>query len=99
MTRNYLDWLTIIPWEKYTDENFDIDNASKILSEDHYGMKDVKVRNDAGIASLHHTLIGPRARVYCCWVAPKEGAREDYLLCWPARRRQDKVSVAGYHIV
>ena len=43
MTRNYLDWLTLVPWDKYTEENFDLDNARKILDEDHYGMKDVKV--------------------------------------------------------
>jgi ATP-dependent Lon protease len=43
VTRNYLDWLTGIPWDKYTQESFDIEKASKILDEDHYGMKDVKV--------------------------------------------------------
>ena len=42
--RNYLDWLTIMPWGVMTDDNHDISAARTILEEDHYGMKDVKDR-------------------------------------------------------
>uniref|UniRef100_A0A0N4ZID6 Lon protease homolog, mitochondrial n=1 Tax=Parastrongyloides trichosuri TaxID=131310 RepID=A0A0N4ZID6_PARTI len=42
--RNYLDWLTNIPWGKTSEESMDIEKAIKILDEDHYGMKDVKDR-------------------------------------------------------
>lgn len=42
--RNYLDWLTSIPWGKTSEENMDLDRAETILNEDHYGMKDVKER-------------------------------------------------------
>ncbi|KAM2468619.1 hypothetical protein FF1_010277 [Malus domestica] len=44
VTRNYLDWLTSIPWGNYSDENFDVLRAQKILDEDHYGLSDVKER-------------------------------------------------------
>jgi Lon-like ATP-dependent protease len=44
VTRNYLDWLTSIPWGKTTEDNFDLAHAQAILDEDHYGMKDVKDR-------------------------------------------------------
>ncbi|BBG96586.1 lon protease 1 [Prunus dulcis] len=44
VTRNYLDWLTSIPWGNYSDENFDVLRAQKILDEDHYGLTDVKER-------------------------------------------------------
>ncbi|KXS21509.1 ATP-dependent protease La [Gonapodya prolifera JEL478] len=44
VTRNYLDWITQIPWGKYADENFDIAHAAKVLDEDHYGLKEVKDR-------------------------------------------------------
>jgi len=44
VTRNYLDWLTQIPWGMQSVENFDIKNAMKVLDEDHYGLKDVKDR-------------------------------------------------------
>ncbi|XP_021734461.1 lon protease homolog 1, mitochondrial-like [Chenopodium quinoa] len=44
VTRNYLDWLTALPWGNYSDENFDVSQAQKILDEDHYGLSDVKER-------------------------------------------------------
>lgn len=42
--RNYLDWLTIIPWGIYSDESDDLARAEEILDEDHYGLKDIKER-------------------------------------------------------
>uniref|UniRef100_A0A0A0MVY7 Lon protease homolog, mitochondrial n=1 Tax=Papio anubis TaxID=9555 RepID=A0A0A0MVY7_PAPAN len=44
VTRNYLDWLTSIPWGKYSNENLDLVRAQAVLEEDHYGMEDVKKR-------------------------------------------------------
>jgi ATP-dependent Lon protease len=44
VSRNYLDWLTIIPWGIYSEESDDVKNAKKILDEDHYGLKDIKER-------------------------------------------------------
>ncbi|ESQ32202.1 hypothetical protein EUTSA_v10003617mg [Eutrema salsugineum] len=44
VTRNYLDWLTILPWGNYSDENFDVVRAQQILDEDHFGLSDVKER-------------------------------------------------------
>lgn len=42
--RNYLDWLTIIPWGIYSEESDDVSKAAAILDEDHYGLKDIKER-------------------------------------------------------
>lgn len=44
VTRNYLDWLTQIPWGKQSVDNYNIKRAKKVLDEDHYGLKDVKDR-------------------------------------------------------
>lgn len=44
VTRNYLEWITQIPWGQHSKENYSIANAQKILDEDHYGLKDVKDR-------------------------------------------------------
>ncbi|PWN51671.1 ATP-dependent protease La [Violaceomyces palustris] len=44
VTRGYLDWLTNIPWGVHSPENYSISNATTVLDEDHYGLKDVKDR-------------------------------------------------------
>eukprot|EP00891_Asterochloris_glomerata_P009190 jgi/Astpho2/9190/e_gw1.00137.52.1_t len=44
VTRNYLDWLTQMPWGKHTQERLEIEHAQQVLDEDHYGLSDVKDR-------------------------------------------------------
>jgi ATP-dependent Lon protease len=44
VTRNYLDWLTLLPWGKHTDDRLDLDAAREILDDDHEGLDDVKER-------------------------------------------------------
>ncbi|VDM19103.1 unnamed protein product [Wuchereria bancrofti] len=44
VARNYLDWLTNMPWGKTSEDVLDLDRAIAVLDEDHYGMKDVKDR-------------------------------------------------------
>lgn len=44
VTRNYLDWLTTLPWGVMSEENLEIPRATEILDRDHYGMEDIKKR-------------------------------------------------------
>ena len=44
VTRNYLDWITQIPWGQRSQENFDTGRARQVLDADHYGLQDVKDR-------------------------------------------------------
>ncbi len=44
VSRSYLDWLLMIPWNKLKKGKVDLKNASKILDEDHYGLDKVKER-------------------------------------------------------
>ncbi len=44
VSRNYIDWLVALPWSVKTDDNLDINNAEKILNEDHYGLEKPKER-------------------------------------------------------
>jgi ATP-dependent Lon protease len=44
MTRTYLEWLLAMPWSKVDPEQVDIEQARKILDEDHYGLAKVKRR-------------------------------------------------------
>lgn len=42
--RNYLDWLTIIPWGLTSKERHDLKKAEQILHKDHYGLDEIKQR-------------------------------------------------------
>ncbi len=44
VTRNYLDWLTNLPWGRFTKDKLDLNRARKILDQDHDGLDDVKER-------------------------------------------------------
>lgn len=44
VTRNYLDWLTTLPWGVSSEENLSLEQATEILDHDHYGMDDIKKR-------------------------------------------------------
>ncbi len=44
VVRNYLDWMTELPWSNKSKINTDLNNAQKILDEDHYGLDKVKER-------------------------------------------------------
>ncbi|MGM0766425.1 MAG: endopeptidase La [Pseudomonadota bacterium] len=44
VTRNYLDWLTQVPWGVTSDDHFDLAEARRILDRDHDGLEDVKDR-------------------------------------------------------
>ncbi len=44
VVRNYLDWMTDIPWYKKDDVNIELNKAVKTLDEDHFGLEKVKER-------------------------------------------------------
>jgi ATP-dependent Lon protease len=41
---NYIDLLLDLPWEEYSDDNFDLKHAKEVLDRDHFGMEKVKER-------------------------------------------------------
>ena len=44
VVRNYLDWMTELPWSNKSKVNNDLKSAQKILDEDHFGLEKVKER-------------------------------------------------------
>jgi ATP-dependent Lon protease len=44
VTRNYLDWITTLPWGVHSEDKLDLDRARAILDRDHDGLEDVKRR-------------------------------------------------------
>ena len=68
VVRNYLDWITQIPWGQRSAENFGIKNAISVLDEDHHGLKDVKDRilEFIAVGKLRGTVEGK----ILCFVGP-----------------------------
>jgi ATP-dependent Lon protease len=44
VTRNYLDWITLLPWGVHSKDKLDLKRARRVLDRDHYGLDDVKQR-------------------------------------------------------
>ncbi|HXG48182.1 MAG TPA: endopeptidase La [Methylomirabilota bacterium] len=68
ITRNYLDWLIGLPWNKTTQDTLDIEAATRILNEQHYGLEKVKERllEFIAVIKLKQDLKGP----ILCLVGP-----------------------------
>ena len=50
--RNYLDLFLDLPWNEFSEDNFDLKRAQKILDRDHFGLEDVKKRMIEHLAVL-----------------------------------------------
>ncbi|MDT8419301.1 MAG: endopeptidase La [Desulfuromonadales bacterium] len=44
VSRNYLDWLTVLPWGRFSKDAYELKRARRVLDRDHYGLQDVKER-------------------------------------------------------
>ena len=68
VSRTYLDWLVSLPWSVTTTDNLDINQAQKVLDEDHYDLKRVKDRilEYLAVRKLKPDMKGP----ILCFVGP-----------------------------
>lgn len=66
--RNYIEWLTDLPWNPAKNGKIDLKIAEEILDEDHYGLKKVKERIIEFLAV--HKLAGKMKGPILCFVGP-----------------------------
>jgi ATP-dependent Lon protease len=68
VVRNYIDWILSLPWFERTKEKIDIDKATLILDEDHYGLEKPKERilEYLAVQALVKKIKGP----ILCFVGP-----------------------------
>jgi ATP-dependent Lon protease len=66
--RNYLEWMTEVPWSKKTKDNLKIDHVKRILDEDHFGLEKPKDRIIEHIAVLN--LVKQMKGQILCFVGP-----------------------------
>lgn len=68
VNRNYLEWLTAVPWSKRTRDKLDINHVKDVLDEDHYGLEKPKDRILEHIAVLN--LVREMRGQILCFVGP-----------------------------
>jgi ATP-dependent Lon protease len=64
VSRNYLDWLLAVPWKKRSKEIRSIDNAEKVLNQDHYGLEKIKERILEFLA-VRQLVKNPKGSILC----------------------------------
>jgi ATP-dependent Lon protease len=94
---NHLDLLLDLPWEKYTEDNYDLHNAKKVLDADHYGMHKIKNRILEYLAVLK--LKGDMKSPILCFIGPP-GIGKTSLgksIAHAVGRKYVRVSLGGLH--
>ena len=97
LTRNYIEWLAVLPWAKSSGSKIDINKAREILDEDHYELKKVKDRilDYLSVLELKPDMKGP----ILCFVGPP-GVGKTSLGRSIARalgRKFQRISLGGMH--
>ena len=71
--RTYLDWILELPWSEMTEDNLDVQNAGRVLNQNHYGLKDAKDRILEYIAVRSLKPKKPRQPILCFAGPPGTG--------------------------
>jgi ATP-dependent Lon protease len=66
--RTYVEWILSLPWDKTTQDNLDLEQARRVLDEDHFDLDKVKERilEYLAVSKLKNDLSGP----ILCFVGP-----------------------------
>jgi ATP-dependent Lon protease len=97
LTRNYVEWLAVLPWTKSSSGEVDIHKAQDVLDEDHYGLKKVKDRilDYLSVRRLKPDMKGP----ILCFVGPP-GVGKTSLgrsIASALGRKFSRISLGGMH--
>jgi ATP-dependent Lon protease len=97
LTRNYVEWLAVLPWGKSSAGEVDIKKAQDVLDEDHYGLKKVKDRilDYLSVRRLKPDMKGP----ILCFVGPP-GVGKTSLgrsIAKSLGRKFSRISLGGMH--
>ena len=94
---NYVETLVELPWNEFTEDNFDLKHARKILDQDHYGMEKVKDRiiEYLAVLKLKRDLKGP---ILCLYGPPGVGKTSlGRSIASALGRKYVRMSLGGVH--
>ena len=101
--QNYLDTLLDLPWNEYSEDNYDIRHAQEILDKDHYGMEKVKERiieylSVLKIKSLSKNPDNMKAPILCLYGPPGVGKTSlGRSIAEALGRKYARISLGGMH--
>lgn len=94
---NYIQTLLDLPWNEYTEDNFNLKNASKILEDDHFGLEKVKERiiEHLAVLKLKGDLKSP---IICLYGPPGVGKTSlGKSIAKALGRKYARISLGGLH--
>ena len=93
--RTYLDWLVTLPWNTTTPDNLDLEQAKRVLDEDHFDLEKVKDRilEYLAVSKLKNDLSGP----ILCFVGPPGVGKTSlgHSIARTLGRKFQRISVGG----
>lgn len=95
--QNYLETLLDLPWNEYTEDNFDIPHAQQVLDSDHYGMEKVKERilEYLSVLKMKGDLKSP---IICLYGPPGVGKTSlGKSIAQSLGRKYARISLGGLH--
>ncbi|WP_207784639.1 endopeptidase La [Marinifilum breve] len=94
---NYLQELLDLPWNEYTEDNFDLKHAQKVLDNDHFGLEKVKDRiiEHLAVLKLKGDLKSP---ILCLYGPPGVGKTSlGKSIAESLNRKYVRMSLGGLH--
>jgi ATP-dependent Lon protease len=94
---NYIETMLELPWNEYTDDNFNLKNAKKVLDKDHFGMDAVKDRilEHLAVLKLKGDMKSP---IICLYGPPGVGKTSlGKSIASALNRKYVRVSLGGLH--
>ncbi|TFH35001.1 MAG: endopeptidase La, partial [Bacteroidia bacterium] len=94
---NYIQTLLDLPWGEFTTDNLDLENAHKVLDEDHYGLEEVKERilEHLAVIKLKGNLKSP---IICLYGPPGVGKTSlGKSVARALGRQYVRISLGGLH--
>ncbi|MFZ6012225.1 MAG: endopeptidase La [Bacteroidota bacterium] len=94
---NYIEFMLDLPWAEYTDDDFDLKRAKRILDHDHFGLTKVKTRilEYLAVLKLKQDMKGP---ILCLYGPPGVGKTSlGRSIAKALQRKYVRMSLGGVH--
>lgn len=97
VARSYLELVAELPWQHFTSDNLDLDNARDVLDADHFGLQDIKQRIIESLAVLKLNAES-KAPILCLVGPPGVGKTSlGQSIARAMGRKFDRISLGGLH--